>query len=46
MVEAERMAADVQGRCLEAGFPEFPTMGRAARAISHLAAYSESRTRR
>ena len=45
MVEAERIAAEVQGQCLEAGFPVFPTMGRAARAISHLASHAESRSR-
>ncbi len=35
MVEAEKDCREVQAECLEAGFPVFPTMGRAARAISH-----------
>jgi acyl-CoA synthetase (NDP forming) len=45
MVEAEKIAAEVQGQCLEAGFPVFPTMGRAARAVSHLASHAERLSR-
>ena len=43
MVEAEKIAGEVQVQCLEAGFPVYPTMGRAARAISHMISYYESR---
>jgi acyl-CoA synthetase (NDP forming) len=43
MVEAEKIAGEVQGQCLEAGFPVYPTMGRAARAINHMISYYESR---
>ncbi len=43
IVEAEGVAAQIQAECLEAGFPTFPTMGRAARAISRLVSRSESR---
>ena len=43
MVEAEKMADEVQGQCLEAGFPVYPTMGRASRAINHMISYYESR---
>lgn len=43
MVEAEEVAAPVQAQCLEAGFPAFPTVGRAARAISHLASRARGR---
>lgn len=43
MVEAEKMAAEVQGQCLEAGFPVYPTMGRAARAMNHLICHSQGR---
>jgi len=42
MVEAERIASEVQVQCLEAGFPVYPTMGRAARAINHMISYYES----
>jgi acyl-CoA synthetase (NDP forming) len=42
MVEAEKIAGEVQGQCLEAGFPVYPTMGRAARAINHMISYYES----
>jgi hypothetical protein len=42
-VEAEKIASEVQGQCLEAGFPVYPTMGRAARAINHMVSYYESR---
>jgi acyl-CoA synthetase (NDP forming) len=38
-VEAERVAGEVQGLCLEAGFPVYPTMGRAARAVNHMISY-------
>ncbi len=41
MVEAEKIAGEVQVQCLEAGFPVYPTMGRAARAISHMISYYE-----
>ena len=43
IVEAEKIAGEVQGQCLEAGFPVYPTMGRAARAINHMISYYESR---
>ena len=43
MVEAEKTASEVQGQCLEAGFPVFPTMGRVARAVNHMICYYESR---
>ena len=43
MVEAEKIAGEVQGQCLEAGFPVYPTMGRASRAINHMISYYESR---
>lgn len=43
MVEAEKIAGEAQGQCLEAGFPVFPTMGRAARAINHMISHFESR---
>ena len=36
MVEAEKAAGEVQVECLEAGFPVYPSMGHAARAISHM----------
>jgi acyl-CoA synthetase (NDP forming) len=42
MVEAEKIASEVQVQCLEAGFPVYPTMGRAARAVNHLISYYES----
>ena len=42
LAEAEKIASEVQGQCLEAGFPVFPTIGRAARAINHLISYYES----
>jgi acyl-CoA synthetase (NDP forming) len=42
MVEAEKIAGEVQVQCLEAGFPVYPTMGRAARAINHMISYYES----
>ena len=42
MLEAEKIACEVQGQCLEAGFPVFPSISRAARAISHLVSYCES----
>ena len=41
MLEAEKMACEVQGQCLEAGFLVYPSISRAARAISHLVSYSE-----
>ncbi len=44
MVEAEKIAAEIQGECLEAGFPVFPTMGRAARAINHLVSHARGGT--
>jgi hypothetical protein len=44
-VEAERVAGEVQGLCLEAGFPVYPTMGRAARAINHMVSHHESQKR-
>lgn len=44
IVEAEKIASEVQVQCLEAGFPVYPTMGRAARAVNHLVAYSETRS--
>jgi acyl-CoA synthetase (NDP forming) len=43
MVEAEKIASEVQSQCLGAGFPVFPTMGRAARAVNHMISYYESR---
>ena len=43
--EAETVAGEVQGLCLEAGFPVYPTMGRAARAINHMVSYYESQKR-
>jgi acyl-CoA synthetase (NDP forming) len=43
MVEAEKIAGEVQGQCLEAGFPAFPTLGRAARAINRMISYYEGR---
>jgi acyl-CoA synthetase (NDP forming) len=43
MVEAEKIASEVQVQCLEARFPVYPTMGRAARAINHIVSYSERR---
>ncbi len=43
MVEAEKAASEVQADCLEAGFPVYPTVGRAARAISHMISWHESR---
>jgi acyl-CoA synthetase (NDP forming) len=42
MVEAEKIAGEVQVQCLEAGFPVYPTMGRAARAVNHMISYYES----
>jgi acyl-CoA synthetase (NDP forming) len=42
MLEAEKIACEVQGQCLEAGFPVFPSISRAARAVSHLVSYRES----
>lgn len=45
MVDAEKVASEVQVRCVEAGFPVFPTMGRAARAINHLISHSECQGR-
>lgn len=41
MVEAEKIASEVQVQCLEAGFPVYPTMGRAARAINHMVSHFE-----
>jgi acyl-CoA synthetase (NDP forming) len=43
VMEAEKAASEVQGQCLDAGFPVFPTMGRAARAVSHMISWHESR---
>jgi len=42
MVEAEKAGSEVQLDCLEAGFPVYPTMGRAARAITHMISWHES----
>jgi acyl-CoA synthetase (NDP forming) len=42
LVEAEKAGSEVQVDCLEAGFPVYPTMGRAARAISHVVSWHES----
>ena len=43
MVEAEKAGSEVQLDCLEAGFPVYPTMGRAARAITLMISWHESR---
>ena len=45
MVEAEKIASEVQVQCLEAGFPVYPTMGRAARAVNHMISYRDSQKR-
>jgi acyl-CoA synthetase (NDP forming) len=45
IAEAEKAASEVQGQCVEAGFPVFATMGRAARAISHMISHHESQGR-
>jgi acyl-CoA synthetase (NDP forming) len=42
LVEAEKAGSEVQVDCLEAGFPVYPAMGRAARAISHVISWHES----
>jgi acyl-CoA synthetase (NDP forming) len=42
MVEAEKVGSEVQVDCLAAGFPVYPTMGRAARAISHMISWHDS----
>ncbi len=39
IADAEKIAVEVQSLCLEAGFPVFPTVSRAARAIAHMASY-------
>ncbi len=43
MVEAEVIAAEIRGRCLAAGLPTFPTMSRAAMALSRMVSYHGSR---
>lgn len=43
MLEAEKIAYEVQGECLEAGFPVYPSVSRAARAIRHLTSHCEDR---
>ncbi len=43
ILEAEKIAAEVQGLCLEAGFPVYPSIGRAAQAIAQLISYHENR---
>lgn len=43
IVEAEKIATEVQGLCLEAGFPVYPSIGRAAQAIVQLISYHENR---
>ena len=46
IAEAESIAAQVQVQCLEAGFPVFPSVGRAARALAHLASHARRRCAR
>ncbi len=43
IAEAERIVSEVQSECMEAGFPVYPTIGRAARAISNVISYYENR---
>jgi hypothetical protein len=45
MLEAEKIAYEVQGECLEAGFPVYPPASMAAWAISYLTSYCEGRDR-
>jgi len=44
--EAEQMARVVGRRCVKAGFPVYPSGFRAARAVSHVISYYESRESR
>jgi len=43
VIEAEKLAHEVQGQCLKAGFPVYPSVGRAAQAIDHFISYHENR---
>lgn len=43
MVQAEKIAGEVQVDCLEAGFPVYPTMRRAAQAASQMVSWHEGR---
>jgi acyl-CoA synthetase (NDP forming) len=46
IIKAEYMAREVQGHCIEAGFPVYRCYDRAARATSHLIQYHENASRR
>ena len=43
IARAEEMAREVEERCVEAGFPVYPSCSRAAQAISRLICYHEER---
>jgi hypothetical protein len=45
MLEAEKIAYEVQGECLEAKFPVDPSVRRAGWAIRYLTSYCEGRDR-
>jgi len=41
--EVAKAVFDIRQKCLEAGFPVYPTIARAAQAISKLIAYNETK---
>jgi acyl-CoA synthetase (NDP forming) len=43
VIEAEKLAHEVQGRCLKAGFPVYPSVSQAAQAMNHFISYHENR---
>jgi acyl-CoA synthetase (NDP forming) len=43
VIEAEKLAHEVQGQCLKAGFPVYPSVSQAAQAMSHFISYHENR---
>jgi acyl-CoA synthetase (NDP forming) len=43
VIEAEKLAHEVQGRCLKAGFPVYLSVSQAAQAMNHFISYHENR---
>ena len=43
VMEAEKLAHEVQGRCIKAGFPVYPSVSQAAQAVNHFISYYENR---
>jgi acyl-CoA synthetase (NDP forming) len=43
VIEAEKLAHEVQGQCLRGGFPVYPSVSQAAQAMNHFISYHENR---